>query len=453
MGKGAKKQKTVGQKSKASKKPLSKKTDIYQYENDKPIRNYSERAGVDSEDDLSDDNLIEGDDESIDDDGEEVGWNSDDEFAYGKFFRGKSKTTEYDDSEEEDYDDDNQPLEGEILLSDLHDDVPQPHKVLPSEEASVDYGDDDDGFDYGDDDNDDDNDLEYEEQSDEGDKEDDDDVGSKDRHQRMIDAIEKFSKTDSKKVSKSYVSGNQGGVESAFSSVADTGTISLSTLLQPLAKSKDVSLLKQQLDDLESSTKVPKYVEKTVAQRIERSVTYDNSKEDMSKWHEFASVHKNSKTLDLAQDRRNMSSYKQLVNKFEPTTELEREVQMVLISSKKTEEDIAKAEEDELSAREFDPEEIKRRQAELAKVKALLFYEQLKRNRINKIKSKTYHRILKRKKQNAVKFGEPTDDNDNDNGEEDVTKHIKERMSLKHQNTGKWAKMALTYGKGNKSLR
>jgi U3 small nucleolar RNA-associated protein 14 len=268
----------------------------------------------------------------------------------------------------------------------------------------------------------------------------------------MLDAIEKFSKTDGKKVSKRSVSGNQGGVESAFSSVADTGAISLSTLLQPLTKLKDVALLKQQLDDLESSTKVPKYVEKTVAQRIERSVTYDNSKEDMSKWHEFASVHRNSKTLDLAQDRRTMSSYKQLVNKFEPTTDLEREVQMVLISSKKSEEDIARAEEDELSAREFDPEEIKRRQAELAKVKALLFYEQLKRNRINKIKSKTYHRILKRKKQRLGKNGESADENDED-GEEDVTKHIKERMSLKHQNTGKWAKMALTYGKGNKSLR
>jgi U3 small nucleolar RNA-associated protein 14 len=267
----------------------------------------------------------------------------------------------------------------------------------------------------------------------------------------MLEAIEKFSKSDGKKQSKNRVS-NQGAVESAFSSVADSGSISLSALLQPLSKSKEVSALKQQLDDLEASTKVPKYVEKVVAERIERSVTYDNSKEDMAKWKEFASIHRNSKTLDLAQDRRSMNSYRQLVNKFEPTTDLEREVQMVLISSKNTEEDLAQAEMDELSARDFDPEEVNRRQSELAKVKALLFYEQLKRNRINKIKSKTYHRILKRKKQNADKHN--VDLSDDENADEDeVTKHIKERMSLKHQNTSKWAKMALTYGKGNKSLR
>ena len=39
-----------------------------------------------------------------------------------------------------------------------------------------------------------------------------------------------------------------------------------------------------------------------------------------------------------------------------------------------------------------------REQAELAKTKALLFYEQMKRHRINKIKSKSFHRIKKRQR-------------------------------------------------------
>ena len=44
------------------------------------------------------------------------------------------------------------------------------------------------------------------------------------------------------------------------------------------------------------------------------------------------------------------------------------------------------------------PEELRERQAELAKVKALMFYEQMKRHRLNKIKSKAYRRIRKRQR-------------------------------------------------------
>lgn len=42
---------------------------------------------------------------------------------------------------------------------------------------------------------------------------------------------------------------------------------------------------------------------------------------------------------------------------------------------------------------------------------------------------------------------------DKDMEEEEVTNRIKERMSLKHQNTGKWAKMALVHSHNDKSLR
>ena len=48
--------------------------------------------------------------------------------------------------------------------------------------------------------------------------------------------------------------------------------------------------------------------------------------------------------------------------------------------------------------RNLSPEELRERQAELAKVKALMFYEQMKRHRLNKIKSKAYRRIRKRQR-------------------------------------------------------
>ena len=43
--------------------------------------------------------------------------------------------------------------------------------------------------------------------------------------------------------------------------------------------------------------------------------------------------------------------------------------------------------------------EYKKRHGELAKMRALLFYEEQKRHRINKIKSKKYRKIQKRKRE------------------------------------------------------
>lgn len=55
-------------------------------------------------------------------------------------------------------------------------------------------------------------------------------------------------------------------------------------------------------------------------------------------------------------------------------------------------------EENELERRETSLEEIKARHAELAKVKALMFYQQIKQHRINKIKSKAYRSLRKKQK-------------------------------------------------------
>lgn len=44
-------------------------------------------------------------------------------------------------------------------------------------------------------------------------------------------------------------------------------------------------------------------------------------------------------------------------------------------------------------------QEYKKRHGELAKMRALMFYEEQKRHRINKIKSKKYRKIQKRKRE------------------------------------------------------
>lgn len=57
---------------------------------------------------------------------------------------------------------------------------------------------------------------------------------------------------------------------------------------------------------------------------------------------------------------------------------------------------VRSTEVDELQVNEVSLDEIRKRQGQLAKLKALLFYDELKRRRANKIKSKAYRRVRKR---------------------------------------------------------
>jgi U3 small nucleolar RNA-associated protein 14 len=108
----------------------------------------------------------------------------------------------------------------------------------------------------------------------------------------------------------------------------------------------------------------------------------------MLKWKDVINTNRHQRTLDLANDQRPNVSYKNLITKFNPTTELEKDIQMVLISTGTNEKDAEQREIDELIERGLTIEEIQEKQNELAKVRSRMFYEQMKRHRINKIKSK-----------------------------------------------------------------
>src|SRR3981189_1500018 len=73
------------------------------------------------------------------------------------------------------------------------------------------------------------------------------------------------------------------------------------------------------------------------------------------------------------------------------------------------EEDMANTEE--LKMNHLSVEEVAARRAEVRKMRELMFRAEIKAKRVAKIKSKTYRRVKK-----------------------------KERASLRHKNTGKWAK-------------
>lgn len=87
-------------------------------------------------------------------------------------------------------------------------------------------------------------------------------------------------------------------------------------------------------------------------------------------------------------------------------------------------------------------EEVAERRAQLKKMRELMFRVELKAKRVSKIKSKTYRRIQRKEKEKmAAKL-----DGDAEDEDEDATRlkreveRARERATLKHKNTGKWAK-------------
>ena len=457
---GSMKQPPAAKKSSKSKSASSSKKDgdVYQYEGSK-IRNEKDRAG-----DISDDSDggFKGEDESIDDDASEVGWDSDDEMVYGHMFKNKksaksSSSAQSDDSES----DQEEAFEGEVLLSDMFS-----VKKTTTSSSSNDVEDDDED-EGGDDDNEDEAESHSEDfNSDDDDEGDDDneeepsdeDDDDNEAHDKLINAIDKFSKVhESEPEAKRKKISNQSAQESVFSSIADDGAVSMEALLGALGESKGLNVAKKQLMDLDKGTSVPAYVEKVIAERIERSLAYDGTSLEMTKWQDTVSTNRNIRTLDLAQDKRIVPNYKNLVSKFLPRTDMEREVQMILVKTGATDDLAEKKEEDELGSRNFSIEEMKERQAELAKVKALMFYEQMKRHRLNKIKSKAYRRIRKRQKGKLDPENGDLADLDpelaREEEEKEALRHVKERMDMKHKNTGKWARMALQHGQHDASLR
>jgi U3 small nucleolar RNA-associated protein 14 len=432
MGKSVKSGKGNPNKSKGIRR--KKGIDVYSYEEDDDIKGKKKIIDLDSDSDNEYGGVKGDDDDSIDDEGSDIGWNSDDEMAYGKILRKRHTNDVSDQSDDQGLESDNDDMEnGEILLSDMFgSNTTSTHGDLQNASSN--------------------------------DDESDGDASDGSGHDRLLSAIEKFSKSNNSTFeNKSKVNrALQGATDSAYSSIPEnnSSSISLDALLGALSNTKNVKAVKQQLSELQKSSAPPKHVHKTVSDKIERNLVYDNNSKDISKWQQVVSENKHSTSLDLANDTRQLPAYRNLVKEYQPVTDMEREVQMVLLTQS-SENKLNEEEIDDLGARDLSLEEIKQRQADLAKVRALMFYEQMKRHRINKIKSKAYHRILKRKKERSNKGGvddsvmsNSDDDGEGEEAEEDqATKRVKERMNLKHQNTGRWAKMALQYGKTDKSLR
>ncbi|KAJ3901115.1 Utp14-domain-containing protein [Lentinula edodes] len=255
----------------------------------------------------------------------------------------------------------------------------------------------------------------------------------------------------------------EAGVESEFRT--QSAGLSLNDLLSPLGQSsleKSVKVLQSQSGGNAISAgkkKKPQTLSVPLPQRtqerLDREAAYEQTKEEVDKWS--ATMKRISEADHLsfplqAQPQGKVSNL-ELAAKFKPSTALETTISSLLSSANlATDASVLETEENILKTNAISVEDVAERRRELRQMRELMFRAEVKAKRVKKIKSKVYRR-LKRKEKEAV-------DRNDDGSEEELTEErrlklemerARERATLKHKNTGKWAKKMMSrggYGEG-----
>lgn len=243
----------------------------------------------------------------------------------------------------------------------------------------------------------------------------------------------------------------------------------------------------ERTDDKEGSSSKQKKMETTsvpvsrvLSERASRKVHTQSTHAEVTKWTDAVHEQRDAETLDFRENKSTTHRVTRdtLVDKFEATNDFEKELQSALETAGMEDERKMKKKErkrltgkdgvdadddddedgdgankrldDDLGSNRITMAEYKKRHGELAKLRSLMFNEEQKRHRINKIKSKKYRKIRKRQRdrlQDADEEAAQADGvEDRERVEREEMERMKERMTLAHKNTSKWARRVLRRG-------
>lgn len=279
------------------------------------------------------------------------------------------------------------------------------------------------------------------------------------KHVKMLEAINSL---DGKKRRKIINRTEPSTTISEFNLAEGKGKVKLHELVASLKQTPSHSAIKKQLSSTIRRRKVlPVPLNTEEAQKISRKIAYDKISREVSRWNSVVKANREADQLIFPLQRPDISirPASEYVKKFQPKTPMEIEISKLLNANSDVLSDkpvLTSAEEEAEQA--LNVINVKKSLRELQKARALLSYAESKYRRQNKIKSKKYHRILKKERlQKEMKeFEKLKQENPVEAAEKlkELEKlRILERMTLKHKNTGKWAKHKLLSAKYNKESR
>ncbi|NXS50556.1 UT14A protein, partial [Balaeniceps rex] len=221
----------------------------------------------------------------------------------------------------------------------------------------------------------------------------------------------------------------------------------LSELLQPIRPKSALSSVKKELTRVKQKKAVELPLSKEEAKRVVREAAYVRTSKDVGKWQQVVLQNRRAEQLvfPLKQEIATVVPLEQVASAWKARTPLEQEIFALLHKTQQPITDPLLTPEETASLQAMSLEEARQRRAELQKARVMQSYYEAKARREKKIKSKKYHRVLKKsKRRKALKEFELLHKSDPEAAlarlEELEQLRMQERMSLKHQNKGKWAR-------------
>ncbi|NXO80521.1 UT14A protein, partial [Sitta europaea] len=221
----------------------------------------------------------------------------------------------------------------------------------------------------------------------------------------------------------------------------------LSELLQPIHPKSTLGSVRKELARVKRKAPVELPLSKEEAKRVVREAAYVTTSKDVGRWQQVVLQNRRAEQLvfPLRQDIATVTPLERATSAWKARTPLEKEIFGLLHRTQQPITDPLLTPEETASLQAMSLEEAQRRRAELQKARAVQSYYEAKARRAKRIKSKKYHRVLKKsRRRQALKEFEQLHKSDPAAAlarlEELEQLRMQERMSLKHQNKGKWAR-------------
>lgn len=234
------------------------------------------------------------------------------------------------------------------------------------------------------------------------------------------------------------------------------GKVSLSQMLKALDKNVATGIEKR-LKKLSKKKPVTAPLDEHKVAQMERRAAYSDVSKEIAKWDPIVERNRSARQLSFPLDLQPdlLPSTAETLEEFQPRNELERDVQDVINENK-----IQLQKQKELTAAErryqdaISAEEAKDRHKELQRMRVKLSTYAAKMRMRKSIKSKSYRKLLKHERiKSHVQRVESNQDALLDEIERLQKLRAQERASLKHKNTGKWAKHAKFRAKYDEKAR
>ncbi|NXC03726.1 UT14A protein, partial [Orthonyx spaldingii] len=266
------------------------------------------------------------------------------------------------------------------------------------------------------------------------------------RHRQLLEAISALSGRKRQKLAeRSEASGQVSEFNVSCKGAGEK--LVLSELLQPIHPKSTLGSMRKELARVKRKAAVELPLSKEEAKRVVREAAYVTTSKDVGKWQQVVLQNRRAEQLvfPLHQDITTVTPLERATSAWKARTPLEQEIFGLLHKTQQPVTDPLLTPEEMASLQAMSLEEARRRRAELQKARAVQSYYEAKARRAKRIKSKKYHRVLKKsRRRQALKEFEQLHKSDPAAAlarlEELEQLRMQERMSLKHQNKGKWAR-------------